>query len=146
MKLFGKNYPLGKLKERLLNNIVGIIVVIFIIYLFARPLATITLDDGIINMSGYLGGIFKVSEIQSVDTVSVYPKIITQRGGRCLGICEGNFGLKNEKQTAKLCLYRNKPPYINIRMRDNSLFILNFKEKDKTMEFYRQLIDALTID
>ena len=146
MKLFLKKYLIfDKLKEWFLTNIVGIIVAIFLIYVFAKPLATVKLDNGIINMSGRFGGSFKVSEIQSVDTVSVYPRIGLQLGGRSMNICEGNFSLQQEKKTAKLCLYKNKPPYIKIRMNDNSLFILNFKEPDKTVEFYNQLKIQLNI-
>jgi len=95
-------------------------------------------------MGGRFGCSFNVSAIQSIDTASVYPRVGIQRGGAGLpAISFGNYALENERKTAKLCIYRNKPPYIMIRMNDNSLFILNFKEPDKTIEFYNQLKETL---
>jgi hypothetical protein len=90
-------------------------------------------------MKGKYGSTFKISDIQSADTVSVIPRIIRRgKGGNPPHVHYGNFDLANEKN-AKLCIYLNNPPYIKIRMNDNSLFILNFKKPDETIEFYNQL-------
>jgi len=110
-------------------------------------LPSVMLNNDIIKMGGRHGGNFNVSNIQLVDTVSVYPRVGIMRGGAVLpASIVGNFALENERQTAKLCLYKNNPPYIMIRMNDNSLFIFNFKEPDKTVEFYDKLKNTVNSD
>jgi hypothetical protein len=112
---------------------------------YLAKLPTVTLDNDVIHIGGRFGDTFKISEIQSVDTVSVYPKIERMLGGSGLFISNiGNFKLENEEETAKLCFYRNKPPIIKIRMNNNGLLLLNFNESDKTIEFYRQLKNNLS--
>jgi hypothetical protein len=107
-------------------------------------LPTVTLENGVIQMGGSFGGDFKVFDIQSVDTVSIYPKIGYMRGGSTLfGSTYGNFDMENEDKTAKMCIYRYKSPFIKVRMNDNHLFLLNFYEQDKTIAFYKQLKNAL---
>lgn len=111
---------------------------------FGGKLPSVTLDSDVIKMGGSFGGSFKVSAIQSIDTVNVYPRVgIRSNGAGFPASSYGNFALEKESKTAKLCIYKNNPPYIKIRMNDNSLFILNFKEPEKTVEFYNQIIDAI---
>jgi hypothetical protein len=55
----------------------------------------------------------------------------------------GNFTLANESKTVLLLIYTDKPPYIMLRMNDNRLFMFNFKEPDKTVEFYQHVKDTL---
>jgi hypothetical protein len=112
---------------------------------YAAQLPPVTLDNGIIRMGGQFGGDFPVSDIQSIDTVAVYPKVGIMRGGSGFFVSYiGNFDVANEEKTAKLCFYRNKPPFISIRMKDNRLLLLNFYEPEKTIDFYRQLKDIHT--
>ena len=114
--------------------------VILVLFFAAIYFPTVTLDNEAIKVSGKYGGIFKISDMQSVDTVSVYPKIVRRRNGsNPPAIHLGNFDLAKEKQQSKLYIYLNNPPYINIRMNDNRLILLNFKEPDKTVEFYDRL-------
>ena len=117
-----------------------VVAVLFSFNFTLNHIPSVTLDNDIIEMSGKYGGVFKISDIQSVDTVSVHAKPLRRRGGGNGPITHyGNFDVQNEKKLAKLCIYLNKPPYINIRMNDGSLFILNFKDSDKTVEFYNKL-------
>ena len=110
-------------------------------------LPNVTLENDMICIGGSFGGNFNVSEIKTIDTVSVYPKVGIMRGGNGLpGVYVGNFDLANENVTAKLCIYRNNPPYIKLRMNDNRLLLINFKEPDKTVEFYNQIQNALITD
>ena len=127
-----------------LYSIVILSFVSYMIYIMTFP--TIMLDGHIIRISGKYGGNFNISDIEFVDTVQVYPKVGSMRGGSSgfLDSYIGNFGLADENQTAKLYIYRNNPPYIKIRMNDNSLLIFNFKKQpDKTVEFYNQLQNTL---
>jgi hypothetical protein len=111
-----------------------------LLMVYAAILPPVTLENGVIKMGGSFGDDFKVSDIQSMDTVSVYPKVGLMRGGSGFFVSYiGNFDLENEEKTAKLCFYRNTPPFIKIRMNDNRLLLLNFYEPDKTREFYRRL-------
>ena len=106
-------------------------------------LPTVSLENGVIKMDGSFGDDFKVSDIQSVDTLSVYPKIGYMRGGSSFFYTAvGNFDLENVDKTAKLCIYRYKPPFIIIRLNDNRVLLLNFFEQVKTIEFYKQLKDS----
>ena len=120
------------------------IVLILFFSLGGRNLPSVTFDNDVIRMGGSFGRSFNISDIKLVDIASVYPRIGYRRGGSAMnGTFIGNFEMENENMMAKLCIYRDNPPYIKIRMNDNSLFILNFKEPDKTIEFYQQLKNAL---
>ncbi|MDR1181370.1 MAG: hypothetical protein LBL13_05285 [Bacteroidales bacterium] len=111
-----------------------------LLMVYAAILPLVTLENGVIKMGGSFGDDFKVSDIQAMDTVSVYPKVGLMRGGSGFFVSYiGNFDMENEEKTAKLCIYRNRPPFIKIRMNDNRLLLLNFYEPDKTREFYRRL-------
>ena len=122
-----------------------IIIAIILIFTYgATKLPSVTLNNGVIEMSGKYGGSFEISAIQSVDTVSVYSRIIRRRSGNNAPILHyGNFDMQNEKQQVKLRILFNNPPYIKIRMNDNSLFLFNFKEPDETVEFYNKIKDVI---
>ena len=98
------------------------------------------LTNDIIRIDGRFGGDFNVSDMQSIDTVIIYPKVGLMHGGNGMpGVYIGNFGLANEEKIAKLYIHRKNPPYIKIRMNDNRLLLINFKTPDKTVEFFNQL-------
>jgi len=125
------------------GSIVIIAVIFYITYAENSP---VTLENGVIEMKRGYGGTFKVSDIHSIDTVSVIQTAGMKRKGKSgnpPGSRFGNFELPNESKTAKLRLWLNNPPYIIIRMNDNRLFILNFKKPDETVEFYNKLKNKL---
>lgn len=112
----------------------------------AATVPKITLQNGNIHMGGIFGGNFNVLDVQSVDTVSSYPRTGFKRSGSGFpGIRVGNYDMQSEKLPAKLCIYRNKPPYVKIRMNDNRLLLFNFNESHKTVAFYNQLQQDLTL-
>ena len=116
---------------------------LFLFVLLAR-LPSVKMNDGIIRMDGAFGGVFRISDIQSVDTVRFYPQpILRQFGSSFFGIKKGNYKLREEEKQAKLNIKTKNPPYISIRMSDNRLFLFNFKKQNKTEEFYRQLKNEL---
>ena len=122
-------------------SIIMIAIIFYATYTENQP---ITLKDNVIEMKGGYGGTFKISEIYSVDTLSVIQTAGMRRKGKSgnpPGVRVGNFELTNENKTAKLRIWLNNPPYIKIRMNDNSLFIFNFKKSDKTVEFYNKLME-----
>ena len=121
-----------------------IIAIILIITYGIAKLPSVTLNDDVIEMGGKYGGSFEISAIQSVDTVSVFSRIIRRKSGNNSPVIHyGNFDMQNEKQQVKLRILFNNPPYIKIRMNDNSLFLFNFKEPDETVEFYNKIKDVI---
>ena len=109
-----------------------------------KRLPPVTMDNGIIRMGGVFGGNFNIHEIQSVDTVQFFPKVILRAFGKgSAGIGVGDFKLQGEEKLAKLNIRTNKPPYISIRMNDNRLFLFNLKRPDETVEFYKQIKNEL---
>ena len=121
------------------------IVISFVCYPPAFP--SILLDKGVIRMGGFYGGYFKISEIQSVDTIQLYPKPkFKSRGSGGWGLIIGNYKLQDEMKLAKFHIKPNCPPYISIRMNDNRLFLLNFKKSDETAAFYNQLRKELNFN
>ena len=105
----------------------------------------ITLDNEKIHIGGMFGGDYYISEIKSVDTVYVHYSQGLRRGyGSGLpGIRIGTYDIAYEKMPAKFCIYKNIPPFVKIRMNDNSLVLLNFNKPDKTVEFYNKLHSVL---
>jgi hypothetical protein len=141
--------PLSKNLTAKQNNILRyslfyIFIIAFISFFYSASFPSVKLEHAAIYLGGGFGGNFKIADIQSLDTISVYPKIGIRLGGFSgFGLSVGNFSLKNEKKTAKLYFWKNIPPYISIRMKDSRLFILNFRNPDKTVEFYNQIKDEL---
>ena len=128
----------------------GIMLISFIIVMcfpvgfiaFMLKMPEVNLNEQSIFVNGKFGADIKLMDIATVDTVSVYPKLTVKRGGGALlNIIYGNYDMENEGR-GKLYIY-NKPPYVRIRLKDNTLLFINFKEKDKTVEFYNKLINKL---
>ena len=107
---------------RVAQTFLLIVTILVLTFLFSKFPHNVTLENDVIKMDNRLhgnrsGGVFKISDIQSIDTVSVYPRVLRRRGGvDAPGINSGIFELSGEKQTAKLRLYQNNPPYIKIRV------------------------------
>ncbi|MDR2910194.1 MAG: hypothetical protein LBV47_02355 [Bacteroidales bacterium] len=119
--------------------IAGILLLMFLSF-SGKNLPSVTLNNDVIKMEGRYGRIINITDIQSTDTINIIPRLGIRRGGSATNSSFiGNFEMENEKMMAKLCVYRDNPPYIKIRMNDNSLFILNFKEPEETVEFYDRL-------
>ncbi|MDR1259514.1 MAG: hypothetical protein LBK65_09630 [Tannerellaceae bacterium] len=119
-------------------------ITLMLVFILPARFPSVKIENGVIRMDGAFGGVFKISDIQSVDTVSFYPKTrLMTFGSSMCGIRKGNFRLVNEQKPVKLNIRINHPPYISIRMNDSRLFLLNFKEPDETVKFYNQLRDEL---
>jgi hypothetical protein len=110
-----------------------------LVYVFYQArMPVVSFGDQSIHISGQFGGDIKLSEIKTIDTVSVYPKLTLKHGGSSfLNIVNGSFDMENEDK-GRLYVY-NEPPYILIRLNSNEPVYINFKEKDKTVEFYTEL-------
>ena len=145
--LINKNLDMGETKDNHYRfGVASIILIVSILPMIfmERYLPPVTLENDIIKAGGSYGRYFIFSEIQAIDTVSVIPRIgMMSHGRESASNIIGYFDLANESKTANLRIWLNNPPYIMIRMNDNSLFIFNFKKPDKTVEFYQQLKNAL---
>ncbi len=80
-----------------------------------------------------------INEIIQVDTVSHLPGISLRTNGYALGkTLKGNFRLK-DKSNVKLFVHAGNPPYILIRSLHERPVYLNFTDKDKTVNLYKEL-------
>jgi hypothetical protein len=122
-----------------------LLVPIFFICILPARFIPVKLDHENISMGGFYGGKYKISEIKSVDTVGFYPSSNFRIfGNGSFGYKKGDYKVRDEKKPVKLNIKRDTPPpYISIRMKDNRLFVFNFKEPEKTVEFYNQIINEL---
>ena len=114
-------------------------VIVTAVFIIPARFPTVKMKNDVIRMGGFFGGNFKISDIQSVDTVRVFPNVLLQYGGSGAGSLKGNYKLKDEQRLAKLHIITNNPPYIAIRMNDNRLFLFNFKKPEETVEFYKKI-------
>jgi hypothetical protein len=129
----------------------GLILLFFVLFMVGLPVGfifymarmpVVSLNEQSISVSGEFGCDIKLTEIATVDTVSVYPKLTAKRGGGAfMKIINGSFDMENEGR-GNLYIY-NEPPYIRIVLNNNELMFINFKEKDKTIEFYNELINKI---
>jgi hypothetical protein len=116
-----------------------------LVYVFYQArMPVVSFSEQSIHISGQFGGDIKLTEIKTVDTVSIYPKLTVKHGGSTfLKIINGSFDMENESR-GRLHIY-SEPPYIQIRLNNNELVFINFREKDKTIEFYTELTRELRI-
>ena len=131
--------------EWVFGSILIIVAILLITFQERNLLLNVKLKDDVIKVRGGYGRSFIVSNIQSVDTVSVIPKVVRRHKGEYYpkGNFIGDFTLANESKTALLSIFTDNPPYIIVRMNDNRLLMFNFKKPDKTVEFYNQLKEKL---
>ena len=121
-----------------------LLVTLMFVFITIARFPSVKIDNGNILMSGVFGGVFKISDIQSVDAVRFCPRTnVRTFGSGGLGIKKGDYRVKDENKSVKFNIKINNPPYISIRMNDDRLFIFNFKEPDKTVKFYSQLKNKL---
>ena len=107
---------------------------------------TVKLEEGVIHISGVYGGEFNISDIQTFGTVGATLRIgPTRSGNEMFAIYNGIYNLANEKNKVRMFVYNEKGPLIEIRMKDNSMLVFNFKKPDRTVAFYNEVKNALEI-
>jgi hypothetical protein len=80
-------------------------------------------------------------EIEQVDTISNIPRISLRTNGYAFGkTLIGNFKFTNDSQ-AKLFIKRGFAPYIMIKSKGHLPVYINFKDKQKTIDLYNNLIN-----
>ena len=113
-------------------------VVCFLFYASREP--KISISNEKIEISGLYGFDIQVKNVDSVLITDRLPKISLRTNGFDLGnIKKGYFETKNQG-TCKLFLQTRDTPYLKIKYSDNKLMYLNFKDKNKTMALYKELV------
>ena len=98
----------------------------------------ITLSKSGIKIKGIYGLTINYSDIQQLDTLSMFPRIQRRTNGYAFGITlKGNFRLQN-KEDAKLFITKSVSPYILIRTEKYNVY-LNFKKSNKTIDLFKTL-------
>jgi hypothetical protein len=93
---------------------------------------------GSMTIKGMYGLTINYSDIQQLDTIPVLPNIKRRTNGYAFGnTLKGNF-TTSDGSRIKLFIKKGSRPVINIKTKDLDIF-LNFREKDKTLELYKQL-------
>jgi len=79
------------------------------------------------------------SEIISIDTLGVLPRIKARTNGYAMGnTLKGNFRLQDQTKV-KLFVEKGSPPYILIKTSEDVIY-LNFRDPARTKEVFRQII------
>jgi multisubunit Na+/H+ antiporter MnhB subunit len=124
----------------LLTSIIIAFTILFVIILFliGNSEPGITLSKSGIKIKGIYGLTINYSDIQQLDTLSMFPRIQMRTNGYAFGkTLKGNFRLQNQ-ENAKLFITKRMPPYIHIRTEKLNVY-LNFKKPKKTVALYKTL-------
>lgn len=75
-----------------------------------------------------------------VDTISELPAIRIKTNGYAFGNTKiGNFRL-TDQTNVKLFVKKGFPPYIYIQSKENKPVYINFEDKQKTIDLYKELL------
>ena len=134
-----KDYGYKKFQTRFSICII-LFITIFIgslfLYGIRDPKTNVTNDKIIIT--GIYGSTIRREDIKEIKLVDEIPKIVSKTNGFDLGyILRGYFKL-DDIGNSKIFIHENKSPYIIINTDEDS-FIINFKDKHKTIKLYNQL-------
>jgi hypothetical protein len=124
-----------------LRLIVGSLVVLFVVMLlFSGTQETkVKVENAGFTIKGIYGLTIPYKDIIQIDTVSSFPRISMRTNGFAFGkSLSGNFRFV-DKSSAKLFVKAGNPPYILIKSKDRVPIYLNFKEKQKTRDLYKEL-------
>lgn len=77
-------------------------------------------------------------EIESVELVEELPRMSKRAGTAMDNILKGSF-LDAEYNSCKVCVRKQKPPFLKLVTKDGMTYYLNDEEADVTMEVFQQL-------
>lgn len=97
------------------------------------------IENNVFELSGIYGYKINIADITSIDTVQVIPPISMRTNGYAFGNrLKGYFRLK-DGNTVKLSVHLGSRPYLLIRAKNEYPIYISFKDKQKTVELFRQL-------
>lgn len=93
------------------------------------------------TIKGIYGLTIPFSDVIQIDTVSSLPRISLRTNGYAFGRTNtGNFRLADKRQV-KLFIKAGYPPYLLINSKERVPIYLNFKDKQKTIDLFKELKD-----
>lgn len=123
------------------NTYVLIFVILFplaIIAFFSKE-NTVQVNNDNIKISGIYGVTISYGQIKSIDLINSLPAIKLRTNGFALGYTL--IGYFNMKNTGMAKLFIHSPsPIIKIQT-DSRLYFLNFKEANKTIQCYNEIVE-----
>lgn len=131
----------GSMKGSTKIIIVSVIIVTLVtgglVILGMQP-TEIVIGETALDIRGGYGERIEYASIDSIEMVEVLPIIEMRTNGFAAGsVKKGNFRLEGIG-AAKLFIYENNPPFIELRAGERLLF-LNHKDKEETKQIYEQI-------
>jgi hypothetical protein len=124
--------------------IVGVIAIIILFTFYENQDTKITLQKDNIKISGLYGGKITYENISQVDTISRIPSIKMRTNGYSFGkVCKGNFRL-SEVGNAKLFINFSQTTFIQLKLKNNTLYYFNFKDRKKTIDLFEGIKEKIT--
>jgi hypothetical protein len=121
----------------------GIIAVIILFTFYENQDAKITLQNDDLKINGLYGGKIMYENIYQIDTISKMPSIKMRTNGYSFGkVCKGYFRL-SEVGTAKLFINFSQTPFIQMKLKNNTLYYFNFKDRKKTIELFKGIKEKI---
>jgi hypothetical protein len=129
-------------RMRLMTAVVLALVVAMVVgqmYLHNRAPSVVLGDARLTVSSGFYGADIPFEELQSIRLIDALPNIQARTNGYAAGgVLRGYFRV-DTWGTGKLFINRNRPPYVEVRARDNTFVVVNFEDAARTRELYAQL-------
>ncbi len=99
----------------------------------------VEIADNTLIIKGMYGMSIPLNSIRGVDTLSVLPTNEKLSGYTFAGTEIGNFRLSDHSRV-KFFVKSGHPPFIRIWIKDTVPVYINFRDRQKTIEVYRQLL------
>lgn len=147
--IMAQRYDHNHKKKGKRTGLIAIISLVFGIFVLVSGfLIRATLNPKVV-LSGEkieVGGLYKrditIADIESISLEETMPKVLSKTNGMDVGYSlRGSFKLEGEEKST-LFVQQNNPPFIHIRT-DDRLHIINFKEREKTLELYNKIKETI---
>lgn len=144
--IMAQKYDHNHKKKREKTGLIAIISVAFGIFVLVSGfLIVATLNPKVelsaekIEVSGLYKRDISIVDIKSVSLEETMPRVVSKTNGMDVGYSlRGSFKLEGEDNNSTLFVQQNNPPFIHIRT-DDRLYIINFKERERTTELYKKI-------
>lgn len=144
--IMAQKYNHNHKKKREKTALIAIISVVFGVFVLVSGfliVATLNpkveLSDEKIEVSGLYKRDIAIADIKSVSLKETMPGVVSKTNGMDVGYSlRGSFKLEGEDNNSTLFVQQNNPPFIHIRT-DDRLYIINFKERERTSELYKKI-------
>ncbi|MDY0236886.1 MAG: DUF3784 domain-containing protein [Gudongella sp.] len=144
-----QKYDYNQKKKINKTGLIAVISIVFGIFVIISGfLIVATLNPKVELRAGKIevGGLYKrdiaFDDIKSLSLEETMPEVINKTNGMNIGYSlRGSFKLKGEENST-IFVQQNSPPFIHIRT-DDRLYIINFKEREMTIELYNRIKESI---